>query len=493
KAKDSVLIGQPPQLNITSGPVVGVTCFGSNTGSIQITVNGGVPGYNYSWAPSGGSGISPGTINATGLAAGTYTCNITDAHGCTTNIKATDTGPTSPLVASIGSFSNVKCYGIPTGTADVNVTGGTTPYTYNWSPSGGSGPVATTLGAGTYTCQVTDSNGCTGTATVSITQPANALTVSNDDTAICSGGTATLHASASGGTPSYKYMWSAGSTISTQVVSPTSSSTYTVGVTDANGCQASVPDIVTISPPLIQGKVTGPSPVCAGSTIILIDSVGGGVGTTNYVWSNGGTGSSVIVTPSGNTTYSVTATDGCSGSGVLGTISITIISFPSFSVCCDSTITIGQSVNLLVMPSSGYTYTWTPATGLNCYTCPNPIATPTVNTTYSVTISNGTCSTMDTVTIDIGTGKLVIYNGITPNGDGRNDTWVIDNIELYNNNSVSIYNRWGIEVWKGDNYNNSTVVWKGLNNSGQLLPDATYFYIIKTDGATYKGWVQLTR
>ncbi len=486
-ATATISINQPALLNYTSGPS-NITCYG-NKGAAGVNVSGGgTPPYTYFWA----SGRTSDTLD--NIVPGTYTCTITDANSCITTVTVTVIGPTSPLSVSIGSSINVQCNGTNKGAANVNVTGGTTPYSYNWTPAGGGGSTATNLFAGAYTCTVTDNNGCSGTATVNITQPP-AVTVNNDNTIICPLGTATLTATGGGGVSPYTYSWSTGQTNTSIIVSPPTSTTYTVTVTDKNGCAGQMPDIVSIDPPLTEIGVSASSlTVCAGQSVNLSDNISGGFGTINYAWSNGGTGSSITVNPSSSTTYSVTATDACgTSSGAVGNVSINVISFPSFSVCCDSTITAGQSVNLLVTPSSGYTYSWTPSAGLNCNTCPNPIATPSVNTTYTVTISNGPCSTMDTVAIDIGTGKLFFYNGITPNGDGHNDTWVIDNIELYSNNSVTIFNRWGIEVWKADNYNNTTVVWQGLNNSGQPLPDATYFYIVKVNGATYKGWVQLTR
>ncbi|HTB06108.1 MAG TPA: gliding motility-associated C-terminal domain-containing protein [Bacteroidia bacterium] len=89
--------------------------------------------------------------------------------------------------------------------------------------------------------------------------------------------------------------------------------------------------------------------------------------------------------------------------------------------------------------------------------------------------------------------KIVIYTGLTPNGDGHNDFWQIDNIDLFPNNEAIIYNRWGTEVWKGNGYNNSSVVWRGQDMQDKPLPDGTYFYSLTVDGYLYKGWVQLTR
>lgn len=89
--------------------------------------------------------------------------------------------------------------------------------------------------------------------------------------------------------------------------------------------------------------------------------------------------------------------------------------------------------------------------------------------------------------------KLKFYSGITPNGDGNNDIWSIDNIEQFPENDVKIFNRWGDIVWEGSEYNNDDVVWDGKNSGGNDLPDGTYFYLATVDGETYKGWVEITR
>ena len=88
---------------------------------------------------------------------------------------------------------------------------------------------------------------------------------------------------------------------------------------------------------------------------------------------------------------------------------------------------------------------------------------------------------------------LKFYTGITPNGDGENDLWEIDGITFFKNNLVTLFNRWGEVVWRGNNYDNVKVVWNGENESGTFLPDATYFYVVEADGKSYKGWVELTK
>lgn len=115
---------------------------------------------------------------------------------------------------------------------------------------------------------------------------------------------------------------------------------------------------------------------------------------------------------------------------------------------------------------------------------------------YPYVITDGNFTITDTAVVAEDqvecTELLQFYTGITPNGDGHNDNWQIDGITNFTESHVLIYNRWGDLVWKGDNYNNSTVVWEGKNNKGKELPDATYFYLVEAGGKSYKGWVELT-
>lgn len=103
----------------------------------------------------------------------------------------------------------------------------------------------------------------------------------------------------------------------------------------------------------------------------------------------------------------------------------------------------------------------------------------------------------DTVTIGVeyeGDCLLKIYSGFSPNGDGVNDTWIIDGIEFYSENSVAIYNRWGDMVWQKNAYDNNATVWDGTwSFTGEKLPNGTYFYVINIPNQQFKGWVELTR
>lgn len=117
---------------------------------------------------------------------------------------------------------------------------------------------------------------------------------------------------------------------------------------------------------------------------------------------------------------------------------------------------------------------------------------------YSLTVVSDFCQ--ETVEFEVLPGPaancaLRIFNAFTPDGDGKSDTWIIENIDLpeFNQNKVEIFNRWGQQVFSARNYNNDDVVWAGESESGTKLSSGTYFYILETGGTTFKGYIELIR
>ncbi|WP_035567593.1 gliding motility-associated C-terminal domain-containing protein [Hymenobacter sp. IS2118] len=152
----------------------------------------------------------------------------------------------------------------------------------------------------------------------------------------------------------------------------------------------------------------------------------------------------------------------------------------------DKEILAGTSVTLEGRVEGPYPVTWTPATGL---AFPGdslrPVASPLVTTTYTLSAGTGGCADSDQVTVTV-RPAIRIPNAFTPNGDGRDDTWQIEFIEQYPNNTVTVFNRWGNKVFSADNYSRSNE-WRGQIN-GQPAPVGTYYYVVVTRGPLGKSY-----
>ncbi|MCE3280341.1 MAG: hypothetical protein K0S44_2532, partial [Bacteroidetes bacterium] len=376
----SPLITQPTLININVTTTL-VSCFGGNDATATASAGGGTPGFTYLWLPSG---ISGSTIS--NLSAGTYTVQATDANSCTQSTTFTISQP-SIVTAAISSSSNVSCFGGNNGSATVTGNGGTPFYTYNWLPSGGTNATAVNLSAGTYTVTITDTKGCSTTATVSITQPSQPLsaTAAGSPTSCFGGSNGTATVTAVGGTPGYNYSWSpSGGNAAT--AAGLSAITYNILVTDANGCQTNTS--VTISEPSpIVGTLTAVNPSCGFNNGSIVSAISGGTGPYSYSWSPGG-----ATTPDigsiGPGTYNLIITD---GNNCTFTISSTInnIAGPNASVTSTSNVSCfgGNNGTATASASAGsppYTFSWSPFGGTAATGTGFTIGTYTVSVTDSL-------------------------------------------------------------------------------------------------------------
>ncbi len=242
-------ITQPSAIVVSAASQTNVSCNGGSNGSASVTPSGGAGGYTYYWSPSGGTAAT-----ATGLSAGTWTCTVTDANSCTATSTFIITEP-SPLEVSAASQTNEFCYRGYFGSASINIpTGGTAPYTYDWTPGNPTGDGTRSvnfLSAGTWTCTVTDNNGCTATLNFTITEPSPLQVSAASQTNVsCNGqnnGAASVNTT--GGTPGYIYNWNPQPSIGagTPSVSGLSAGTWTCYVTDMNGCYKTQEFYITVN------------------------------------------------------------------------------------------------------------------------------------------------------------------------------------------------------------------------------------------------------
>jgi gliding motility-associated-like protein len=203
--------------------------------------------------------------------------------------------------------------------------------------------------------------------------------------------------------------------------------------------------------------------------------------------------------PGGPYLYVFTAfsdlTFGCASSQTV--FAITAYDSPSVIFSNDTVICEGEIATLTALGNSSYQYNWTPAPTSGQSASQNTTTSPASTQTYSCTVTQGACSTTGSVMVTVTPAEdcgFAVYTGITPNGDGFNDHWIIDGAAPDKELSVWIYDRWGALVWSNNNYDNLIVYWSGQGKSGELVPAGTYFYIINQSGENKAtGWLELSR
>jgi large repetitive protein len=308
-------------------------------GSITTTMSGGVTPYTYAW--TGPNGFTSTDGNLTALAAGTYTLIATDANGCDVTGTIVLTEP-SGLDISGTSFvypsgTNISCFGASDGSIDMTTAGGAGPYDYSWTDGAGFTASTEDIGsvpAGTYTLTVTDDNGCVVDTTITLVEPVvldqaiTSPTFPSGDNISCFGfNDGSIDYTVGGGSPGYTYVWSttdgSGLTTGTEDQAGLTAGTYTVTVTDINGCVITT-NIELTEPTILTQNITagtypsGDNISCFGFNDGSIDyTVGGGSPGYTYVWSTAD-GTGITITNEDQTgltvgTYEVTATDinGC--------------------------------------------------------------------------------------------------------------------------------------------------------------------------------------
>ncbi|MBX2974462.1 MAG: SprB repeat-containing protein, partial [Flavobacteriales bacterium] len=227
---------EAPALTGNATMTASVSCHGGDDGSAIATAGGGTAPYTYAWDTTPAQ-QSP---SATGLAAGTWNCTITDANGCTILRSTTITQPASALSAGITASTDVLCYNEDTGTATAAAMGGTAPYSYVWDSSPAQTTAqATDLHAGNYEVTVTDARGCTATSSATIDQPASPTQVVFDNVRheTCFGardGEATIIVS--GGSGAYTITWDTNPPVHSATATGLAPRLYMVEVADDNGC-----------------------------------------------------------------------------------------------------------------------------------------------------------------------------------------------------------------------------------------------------------------
>ena len=494
---------QPTIQGLPSGPVV--ICNGA-TQTFSITPSGGT------YTPTWSTGVMGNSIDVS--TAGTYYVSVTDSVGCT---KTSDTLTVLTQVASIDITSatgdTATCYDatqtfslIATANGSILWSTGDTTATISVLPTA----------TATYSAQVTTSLGCT--ASDSFTLVVNQLppipTIDGitppgaDSLVLCNGATATFSVSTLFATAT----WSTGATTSSITVS--NPGNYYVTIQDLNGCKATSDTVAVFAETALISVFSADTATCSGSPITIIVTSNGPV-----VWQDNSTGTAYFDNPTMTTTYTATVTTplNCQSSV---SVTITVSDTSAFAnVQNDQGATLSNTQAPAVDISVNDSYTGTPSwfiasgpyhgtANINGSTV---IYTPSLDYVgmdsikYVMCTSNVCGSACDTgmivynVTLDPNPPipGVKIPGGISPNGDGNNDRWVIDGLSDFPNNKLTILNRWGDILYKAEPYYND---WDGTATQGLViskapLPDGTYYYVlILGDGSKpMKGFIEIRK
>ena len=449
-----------------------VACAGDFSGAIELEIETNIEGLQYSW--TGPNGFASEEKDLFDLESGVYFLIVTDANG---NIVFENEYSINQPLAGMSVLeiqSTAAACSSNTGSIQVDVSGGTPPYTYDI----GNGilyaqPLIQNLASGSYELIITDTNGCTVETVFDIETGISEVDLYlGDDVEACIGEAVILDGGAFD-----EYIWSNGETGPEIEVSE--AATYVLVVTDEFGCTATdsinVNFISSIAILFEQENLM----VCPNDSIELF--VEGG---TEYSWSDpsgtldSNSGSRVIATPEETTTYTVTSEGACGSDE----IDITVNVFDIFADAGpDVCIREGEEVRLSA--SGGEFYYWLGGEyELNLYDIPNPVSSPLDSTVYRVMIiDENECTTFDEVTVFIAgnaTDFIKAVNIITPNGDGVNDELFFEgNIEKYGINTLKVFNRWGKLVYEKIDYQLDAERFTG-HYEGEELPAGTYYYTL---------------
>jgi gliding motility-associated-like protein len=481
------IIGQGPPI-VPGLFVTGETCAGPCNGTAISTPDGGQGPYQFLWQPEPAAG--QGTAIASGLCEGAYTVTITDQAGCDTT-AAVVIAPYVPVDPG-AVIADAGCPGSCDGSVLLDPTGGIGSLSFLWSPvpaNGQGASSATGLCGGEITLTVTDAALCASTFTYTIgAPPAWIVVVDAVVPATCTNSAdGAISVTTGGATSPLTFQWSGpvGYQSVLEDISGLAPGDHTLTVTDANGCDTTVVVNVPVINPLLADA--GPDRrVCAGVDVVLegFSNVPG----VSFQWTDDqgqvlGELSTISLgdLPIGPNTITLTVTDGvCT---VTDQVVIDVLELPLAQAGDDRSIFLGGTTTIGGSPSGppGSVFSWVADTTLSAVDVPNPVASPAVNTWYTLTVvaPNG-CQDTDSVLVRV-LPELVIPSGFSPNGDGWNDAWIIDLIDLFPECEVEIYNRWGEMLFRSVGYRTP---WDGRYNGGPV-PVGTYYYIVKLNDPEY--------
>lgn len=357
--------------------ITDVTCFSGNDGEITVNVSGGVPGYTYEWFESNGTSTGQTGITASGLTAGNYYVVVTDQNGAvqtSSNYSVIEPAQLVLITSVVSNYNgaNISCFGECDGIANVSVSGGTTPYSYTWdlAASSQTSATATNLCDGTYTVNILDSHGCPSSQSVTLVQPTQLTNSPTQTNASCNGvcdGEAVTNAS--GSTAPYSYQWNDPALSTTSMINSLCAGSYSVTITDVNGCLITENHLITEPIALVLASSTNGSNCNQNDGNANVTIVSGDA-PYSYLW-DGNANNQTTATASSLFAgcYDVDVTD---GNGCVETLNICVqdLGAPTVTILTHTDVSCngGNDGFAQIQVTDGtapYTYTWEDCAGNN--------------------------------------------------------------------------------------------------------------------------------
>lgn len=344
----TINITEPRALSIDE-QINNVACNEDNTGSITVTVSGGTQPYGYSWS----NGAATQTISS--LTAGDYTVTVVDANGC--DLVATYTVTEPAPISITGQGVDIICAGDADGRINLTVSGGSGAFSYLWSNNATSEDL-NGVAAGDYTVTVTDANECTATAMFTIEEPEDLVLTVTPTNVSCNGGTdGAIATDITGGIAPYVIRLD--NVVVTGDIINLTAGTYSVSVTDANGCTDATTAVIQ-EPTDYNVSATITPVVCLGDASGAIDlTVSGATPGYTYAWSNGATTQDLGGLVAGDYTVTITDANGCNFSDTYTVTTNSAINITGMATPANCNGEANGAINITVSGGSGtYAYQW---------------------------------------------------------------------------------------------------------------------------------------
>ena len=491
-----------PNQMVLSPSITMPTCNGGTDGAIELTIDGGTPPFEYNWDNTGFTNDNT-LIN---ISQGDYSVLVRDANGCEESLVIEVRELELILDPNVVAITPPSCNGFSDGSIVVVIANGLPPYQYDWNDGNGYVDENSLLNitAGSYMVDVLDANLCSGSFEFNMVDFPILEVQFDQVNASCNGiSDGELTAIPSGGNGSYSYAWSTGD--NTATIQELAIGTYTVTVTDENGCETESSTTIIEPDPIALSVIDIADVLCNGDStgVITVEAIGG---TPPYEFSLDGTNfqssASLSGIPAGDYSVQVMDSQGCIASAdafVDEPIALVVDAGE------DQTIELGYSVDIRAVVSAfPVTFQWTPTDSLSCIDCPNPVAAPSNSTTYLLTvIDDDNCTALDSITITVTKNRpIYIPNAFSPNDDGVNDYFTIyGGPATQSIINFQVYDRWGAQIFADTNLpmgqDDESAGWDGKINGEVVKPGVYTFFaeVSYIDNVTilYEGDITVVR